>query len=763
MKAKQTNIKDNRGSTLILVMIAISFISIIGVTILSLSATNYKMKVVDRSAKNNFYEAEAILDQIKTGLETVSSKKAELAYQEFLANYGNFFTDAQRKDQFSYNYRFGVGTETGMIRALGGDPAAVEVDVDTGMILTSYDVDIIKNYLKPADQAALITAAAAENQMLFNEQRIILKNVKITYSSMEYGTNLSTDIVLDVPDFTYNTTVVGGGPEFGKYSLIADYKLVVGNGTNNATFGSVYAGDGGIEVQSGTPSDPVNYVLVGDRIITKGDVRVVNSGKLRIGVDHSVAAEKLGGLSPAFNQRPDVWARNVVTERITNLTANQAGLKITGNCYVANDLKINAPNSVVEFGNGSTYYGYGYNSINMPGGSVNSQYSSAIFINGSGSSLNMKRIRELELAGRAFVSKKSDVVGGPAVDVLMGESLTVKQNQLAYLVPGKYIHEDVGTNPMLKVDFDAKTNFNTNVNDILKTDLLEADGIKQYLNESKMIDLIFPNPMIGMESMAYCYYNFKNQQAANEYMEHYYSDPVNRAELEENMDYFLAAQGIQLNDASRMAMRTMGNLVTYSSASGSSIIRNTVDPDEVGGVDLTREKGYMDTYNCLLMNLTPGGGIGMSPTSVFENLVDVSILNSLVAPGTVYEEKINLEGTEYGVYVANTSFTVQPSTLDGIIVATGDVTVNGGFKGVIISGGTVSISMGSITTESDPQLVQNLLNYDAKDTNPMAGLVPNIKVAAIFKDFTSSGTTVTTGNGSINVSKWISYENWKKN
>lgn len=56
-------LKSKRGSTLLVVLLALMVLSILGTTILSLSVTNFKMKMVDRNAKKTFYLAEAGLEE----------------------------------------------------------------------------------------------------------------------------------------------------------------------------------------------------------------------------------------------------------------------------------------------------------------------------------------------------------------------------------------------------------------------------------------------------------------------------------------------------------------------------------------------------------------------------------------------------------------------------------------------------------------------------------------------------------------------------
>ena len=69
--------------------------------------------------------------------------------------------------------------------------------------------------------------------------------------------------------------------------------------------------------------------------------------------------------------------------------------------------------------------------------------SSAIIINGREASLDMSNIRELMLAGTAYINTQAIVnsssVGTQNSNVGMGESISVKGDQIAYLVPPECI------------------------------------------------------------------------------------------------------------------------------------------------------------------------------------------------------------------------------------------------------------------------------------------------------------------------------------
>lgn len=62
-----------------------------------------------------------------------------------------------------------------------------------------------------------------------------------------------------------------------------------------------------------------------------------------------------------------------------------------------------------------------------------------MMVNGKSSHLDIKGLNYLLLAGRTFISRKLDASNE---DILMGESISARTNQLAYYVPLEYVSGD---------------------------------------------------------------------------------------------------------------------------------------------------------------------------------------------------------------------------------------------------------------------------------------------------------------------------------
>ena len=78
---------NDTGSTLVTVIVVVTFVTIIATTILYLSGTNFMMKETNRKTAENFYDTETALEEIKTGLCAVAAEATKEAYFETMINY----------------------------------------------------------------------------------------------------------------------------------------------------------------------------------------------------------------------------------------------------------------------------------------------------------------------------------------------------------------------------------------------------------------------------------------------------------------------------------------------------------------------------------------------------------------------------------------------------------------------------------------------------------------------------------------------------
>ena len=123
---------------------------------------------------------------------------------------------------------------------------------------------------------------------------------------------------------------------------------------------------------------------------------------------------------------------------------------------MANDLNIKGKNSNISLS--GLYNGYGNSS-------TDANESSAILVNGVDSTLDLSKLKRITLAGHAYIGTAPDTTtpgtggegsGGSGSgtvnpsdttkDIYTGESISVKSNQLMYLVPPECIGVSTVTN-----------------------------------------------------------------------------------------------------------------------------------------------------------------------------------------------------------------------------------------------------------------------------------------------------------------------------
>ena len=79
----------NQGASLITVLVALIFVGIIAVVIMNITITNIQMREIEQSGKENFYDAEAVMDELTVGLNDIAAAALERAYTDILVDYRN--------------------------------------------------------------------------------------------------------------------------------------------------------------------------------------------------------------------------------------------------------------------------------------------------------------------------------------------------------------------------------------------------------------------------------------------------------------------------------------------------------------------------------------------------------------------------------------------------------------------------------------------------------------------------------------------------
>lgn len=735
--------KDDRGASLLAVLIIMVVVSAIAVVITKITIVNIQMKEVERGTKKNFYSADAIMDDLRTGAREQAEAALENAYVDVLQHYVDYTSGGKNaQDVFKQNYMNGL-------EKYFADPMKTPVDTtnEQGNVVyrvAGYDADKVKGcILDGTQQGCFVAPADPKYEIDYGAGTFTLKGVRVVYKdAQDYETTITTDLVFSTPDMNFSGQ--SQVQEFMKYALIADDQVNI-NAMNVYVGGSIYAGAGGIQA-TGSGSGR----LEGKIILTRGDIVADMGSTLMVG-----------------NGNSSIWAENLMT---TGKSA--ATLDVNGNIYVADDLALNAKESKVKLqGN---YYGYNFQKNYGAGDTVatDADFSSAIMINGKSSSLNIQNLKYLLLAGRTFIARGNN---SSNTDIQMGESIAARTNQLAYYVSDKYVKTENGEGVVLKWN-DAQnvrigeTEYPIGESDYaasIHVDPVKLDG---WLNHANPIV-----PYYYTNGVNY-YLNFKSQQDANEFYAAYYAGNTGKAGGLAGT--YLDKDALIIDENNKMIMTLSGDIM-YRTKPEEMFQEKavTIEPDnwkdsagllwdycsklavsykslELG----LKDSGQSVTPDQVRFSVTDENGhekIDKSIDPLFDKLIDRSALQEEIA------KHKNPGDTGYAVYkpaadvylIDNTGVYDLPTSITkGIVVATGRVKVSGNFEGLIISGGKVTFDA-NVQVKGNKLLVSNLFKEDQSRQAPL--------FSKFFRD--CSGTAASNISGQLDLDSYINYDEWKKN
>ncbi|MEG1789392.1 MAG: hypothetical protein RR230_01920 [Oscillospiraceae bacterium] len=627
---------DNRGSGLITVLVAMLFIAALGATLLFVSYTGLQVKLAGRSGTENFYGAESAMSDVRIGVQNAVTKALAASYTEVLQNYAKLTKDYEIADKSKF-----PSLEDYLENGFHGFFVA-ELKNDALFDNSgNYKPATLQTYITPsAGVTAVLTGSGVCSK---TADAFTLNGITLAYTDAKgFGTNLSTDITIKLPPFTYAPP---GYSHTGMnlYSVIAKDGIYASTG-NYALSGNAYGG--GVYVNGGKLS--------------------FSDGTLTCGGDLSIdTGAQFNMMANATAKRAALWADSVT------LDGNKSIANLSGDVYVADDLALNGAGASATLS--GSYCGFGYTDNAL---ADTAAHSSSILINGRKTKLDMSGLNSLMLAGCGFINT------GDA-DYAMGQSVAARSDQLAYLVPSSCLPVGAATNPCLtKTPFDA-----TYSEDIMA-------GIKKlkqpyYKNVSgaKAVYVALSGSNSG-EQIVYFFLTFKNQTDANAYFKGYFDE--NKSEISSYLkvysDYYRSTNSVS----------SSGNV--YSGSLG------TPAPDNIGlaqgSGDLRLLAGsYSSQFNNRRVTLSDVKAPPVGVTNPYDYFVNKAAVTAVTGGGTEPAEFTDASGTVLAI-VVNGDYTYIKDGTEKIIIATGNVTVPPtGFSGLIIAGKSV-IMNGNISADA---------------------------------------------------------------
>lgn len=714
--------KNNKGSSLILVIVCIAFAGILGATVLMASATNRDMKLVDEMAKENFYLTESGLDIFLANLSQMSEEVMGEEYTYVLTHYSADNDDVLKsRVQRSLFYEL-----TGSSDVSEGVSAAVkrsllEKNADGTLTGTLFYGMEPENYgvgfrlLNLEEGTPDLTAVA-------DGRDIVLKNVSIAYMENGYETVITTDVRLAVEftrlDVEAPVTISGS---YVDYAIISDQDVRISESASTVS-GNVYAGEGLAADNSG------RLALAAERVVVGGQLRTERGGSIDIaGLTGNVA----------------VWAKNILTVKDgTGATGAQSIRLRNADCYVADDMTIGAEHSEITItGN---YYGY-----TTVGGGVTAADSSAIVINAGNSTLDLSGLGMLWLAGRSSVRVPdvygSDASGGVSYrEIMEGETISYKGNQLAYLVPGECI-KGYEHNPLTQAEYNAIAADGGIAGYIDTGARFGADGtmtLAPYAaaNPCEVVPVRF---LSESEPLYYVYIRFKSSAAAEEYFLKY--SEVNRSVLDAYSEVLMLGE-VKLPSAAG-AVKTNGTVLKVNEKHQiTDVIAGTISQTEA----FERQSDLKRRFSGLLAMLDENYN-GIAGESLVRNIVRMSELPA----GEVrlyFDRDMKKQGEAasdgYQVIVKRGDVTLREAAdFKGIIIADGNITLEGGsFSGMLLATGDITLR--SVSVSGGSSFLKELIDK-------------NTSIQRYFMNYPlpseegGGGETANARNISVTVENWI--------
>ena len=789
----KTKRQQNQGFSLFTVLIAVSFVGILGLLVLYIALSNFNMKITDLKGKDSFYTAERALEEIRTGLQEDVGNAMSKAYTQVLESYNvenrsqDSSMDRQRQSEFQDCF---ITELMRTLRVSKTEDNIYNMERLRRYVDLKYDGSkeslIITN---PAGSAPLMKAVKNVGKNTENNG-VLLKNLKVIYVDEKgRAAIICTDIRLLVPEVQFPTPSTL--PDLMNMIVVAD-KGIVCEGTESTPTsinGSIYAGNlpSALAADSETsikviPGASLN-VESGDKVVCKGEISV--------------------GLNSTFTSAESVnlWARGLNADSVQNVS-------LSGSTYFADDFTVTGKNNNVKIS--GNYYGYGsYESATSDDCVAKDQYeksgltgaalSSAIVINGKNTTLDLSDTQKLMIAGRNYIASSKVKANNRSNtnDVATGESLTVKGTQLAYLVPKEVL--GASGNPLT---YDAYLALLNGAKDIsVNWDAaVEAWGGRSLrdigVDSEKPVQTVFYN-----DGFVYFYLNFTDAQKSADFMQMYYqNNPTVKANMDKYLSFYFGGEdsGITVKDAdSYLRYITNGNALSYSGADAQGNMRQatSVNPGEK---ILQEQVGYQNSWYALnrkmitsydLLNKAvkeDGEGKTHDETdgdrSVYDNLVNekkmINYINDNVTDGTkkyVFTASAEDGGLTAIMYHNGESgvkqiLKISQSDADKLrlVVCTGDVEIEAGvkFQGIIMAKGTITLKAGA-QLESAPLEAARVFQAQMRSYGDGTSIKPQDFFwegdKYVLGNSASSGKKDTlNGSDTYSIADCVSYENWKK-
>lgn len=781
--------KDNRGASLVMVVIAMAIVAVLAVTVLWISLANLQMKVTDKKTTDNFYSAEGVLDQICTGLQEDVSLAYSAGYKQVSESYTDK-TEDERKLLFNDLF---IKTLCGRLSGSDAIASYSSLSYDLSKLIGYVDDSLLDENKYPYAKITVTTGTKDGYGLLAAyTSRVVIKGLKVEYTDEKgFKSVIETDISLSVPDikFTPDEAI----PDIFSYSIIGNEGLTLSNSKNSVVNldGNVYAGSPFVV---GTDTADTDSVLIPDNVTLNVEKTsyFIAEGSLNIG---QAKANTSGNAVFNVSNECQLWTENL------NVKGSSAKLK--GSTFASDDLTLSGVGSDVVLGQttdgdaSGKYIGYGYGD--------DASKNSAVIVNGKDSTLDMSQLNQLMVSGYAYINtsalKASTAASSTTVknsNVATGESISVKGNQIAYLVPAECIGtvgngETADASAALSKNANAKSKYNKNpityaeyqeltkasesateAYTLINTEVVSSKtghALKDYgitqSNIDSYIKKVFVQKNSADTGLVYFYVDLPSAQASNYYKDYFNAD---NTKLAKYTDFYTNA--IKVNDDAEARINAAGWITTYDSETGELAIEADGLSDSNAALERAVQSDALSkTYKALNTKLiTDYKSLSSAEKAdsaiVFTNLIDMTQLQKFLSGSSTSKKFIASVTTgdvtkTYKAIVKDGNYTYDGSdNKDGeisLIIATGDVTLEADFKGTILAKGKVYTKNGCKNISNNTQEVFRALLLSQNNDTYL------YKLFKSGENYLSGDDKNDSLKNGLDYTSLITYENWSKN
>lgn len=481
--------KNNKGAGLVSVLLVASIVAIFVTVVLAIVLLNVYMKKTDREGQMTFYDAESAMEEIKAGLSVEASHAAAEAYVDTLTNYTDLRDDA-KTDFFNKEFL-----------------KKLNESLQEGEDKSKYSTAKLESFLKETkmvdDIGANVITKLEDAHINETSDGLVLKNVIVKYVDKDdYATEIMTDIVLEYPPIDFkNASAIDN---VITYALVANDSFEAKKGSNSKITGNAYLGTNGANI-SGTNITFANNSNQEGNVISGGNINLKSNAKAYVD-DVAMWADSIVQDNSYFEvKKGSTYIKNDIVLGNNSRNVMAGKLIMFGNPWVAiNDDMVKSPEVRTDA------------MQNMP------EYSSSILVDGANAGIDLTNLNTMVIGGSAYIdaagNKSSNASrynsannsvskpsGTGASHVVTGQSMALKSDQRAYLVPATLIgagtkgdagkegrgenYENGFSNPMTSKQYQK-----------FQQEIMEDRGYSSVseIKDSDMVNFIMKEPTLGV-------------------------------------------------------------------------------------------------------------------------------------------------------------------------------------------------------------------------------------------------------------------------